>query len=143
MRGLQWWNDFLPYVRRAGLLQERAMTLVSGRKYVAISVSDSGNTFLSCDGQPFEIELVPKELRSKPKDPVPINLVATGFVVSVVNTPARSTRACGVVPATSDELYLKLIHVRRQWQRRVGLLTWHNPGSETVKIMKHWGIYSA
>lgn len=36
-------------------------------------------------------------------------------------THARSVRACAVVPATSEDIYRRLVHVRLQWQRREGL----------------------
>jgi len=130
-RGLTWWKAFLPHVRQAGLLQERAATLANGMSYAAIAVSKKGRDFLgtSVGAQRFELSPVPKELAAPsastlaPTAPV----AAPGSASSSAASRARASveakviRSSGVPIASPAELYRRLSHVRLQWQRREGL----------------------
>lgn len=120
-RPLQWWKDCLPHLRQAGYLEEKGELLANGFKYVALSVSKKGLSFLMDPSQCFVMRPVPKELATAaPRISVAAASAATPACAAACPKIVRSP---AVPPASSEELYRRLAHVRLLWVRREGLPT--------------------
>jgi len=138
-RSLKWWKAFLPHVLRKGILQEKPATLSTGRSYVAVSISESGNTFGRSDFN-FTLSPVPKELQEPVALPpaTPMRSRAVGSSRSAANgvgqsadapssmaseaLEVRAVRSSAVPTGTPEELYRRLVHTRLRWQRKMGVL---------------------
>ncbi|CAE8639576.1 unnamed protein product [Polarella glacialis] len=111
-RALSWWKAFLPHLRQAGWLQERASKLMSGRAYVAVLLSETGRQLLAAGAGASRQFLL---------EPVPKNLEVAQVVIR------SSGQQAPVVPVADthyaeQELYRRLSHVRQQWMRRHGVI---------------------
>jgi len=138
-RSLKWWKAFLPHVLRKGILQEEPATLSTGRSYVAVSISASGQAF-GKSSQNFILSPVPKDLQEPvalpPATPmrsraVSSSMSAANGIGQLADRPStmaaeavevRAVRSSAVPTGTPEELYRRLVHTRLRWQRKMGVL---------------------